>query len=712
LTRVSAEPLLPKRIERLSELANNLWWSWHPQARDLFRALDYPLWRASGHNPVKQLADIAPERLSVASNDPLFLQLYDSVMGDFDEGMTTSGKWFSSSHRNNAKGLVAYFSMEFAIHNSLRTYAGGLGILAGDICKEASDLGVPLVGISFMYPQGYFHQHIDADGWQVEIDEQLSFDETPIKPVLTAQGSRLMVAIRLGDRPLSVAVWQVHVGSTMVYLLDTDVEGNLAEDRQLASRLYCADREQRIAQEIVLGVAGVRVLRALGIRPSVWHANEGHTAFMMLERVREYIAAGVPFPQATRRVGASTVFTTHTPVPAGTEMFPIELVDKYLHGWWDSLGISRGEFLNLAQSANRADTGFNMTVLGLRLADHRNAVSRLHGTVARRMWAGLWPDMVQDKVPIRHVTNGVHVPTWLAPEFRRLYDDYLGEGWLEKHDDAELWDKVFDVPNSQLWNVRRRLKTKLIAAIMERAQKSWRDGDLTAEQIMMMGTLLDVEVLTIGFARRFAAYKRAALVLEDIGRLERIVTDPLHPVQIVFAGKAHPADFEAKYLIQKVYSLAKDRRFQGRIAFVEDYDMHLAHYLTQGVDLWLNTPVPVAEACGTSGMKAALNGVPHLSVPGGWWCEGYNGRNGWILGECANPSSQDKSAADAMALYELLEEKVVPLYYERDRRGIPHGWIHLVKEAIRSVAPAFSARRMVREYTTEMYLPAARTLGD
>lgn len=709
---MSADSPIPSRIGRLHELAENLWWSWHPQARDLFRALDYPLWRSSGHNPVRQLVSVAPERLLAASDDPSFLRLYDSAMSEFDEDMTTSRKWFPSNYGDKAPGPVAYFSMEFAIHNSLKTYAGGLGILAGDICKEASDLGLPLVGIVFMYPNGYFHQHLAADGWQVEMDEQLSFDETPIKPVLTPQGGRLMVTIRLGDRPLSVAVWQVRVGRTTVYLLDTDVEGNLAPDRSLACRLYCADREQRVAQEIILGVAGVRVLRALGVRPLVWHANEGHTAFMMLERIREYVAAGVPFPQAARRVSASTAFTTHTPVAAGTEVFPIELVERYLHGWWESLGISREAFFQLAQADGHAEHGFNMTVLGLRLADHRNAVSRQHGEVARHLWSGLWPGTAEDEVKIGHVTNGIHVPTWLAPEFGRLYDRYLGEDWLDGQDEAELWDKVFGIPDSLLWDAHRRLKRKLIAAIMERAQKSWRNGDLTAEQLIMMGTLLDVEVLTIGFARRFAAYKRATLVFEDIQRLERMVTDPLHPVQIVFAGKAHPADFEAKYLIQKVYSLAKDRRFQGRIAFVEDYDMHLAHYLTQGVDVWLNTPVTISEACGTSGMKAALNGVPHLSVPGGWWCEGYNGRNGWILGDCATPVPQEKSAREAAALYELLEEQVIPLYYRRDRQGVPHEWIELVKEAIRSIVPGFCARRMVKEYTQRMYLPAARAVMD
>ncbi|MDY6918358.1 MAG: alpha-glucan family phosphorylase [Chloroflexota bacterium] len=707
-----AGPTLPKRIERLSELADNLWWSWHPVARELFRALDYSLWKSSGHNPVKQLVDIASERLSAASDDPLFLRQYDSVMSEFDEDMATSRKWFPSKHHDRLDGPVAFFSMEFAIHNSLRTYAGGLGILAGDICKEASDLGLPLVGIVFMYPKGYFHQHIGADGWQAEIDEHLSFDEAPINPVLTSEGSRLVLGVQLGDRPLAVAVWKVQVGRTTVYLLDTDVEGNLAQDRQLASHLYTTGREQRIAQEIVLGVAGVRALRALGVRPSVWHANEGHTAFMMLERIREHVEAGVPFAEAARRVRASTVFTTHTPVPAGTEVFSPDLVERYLHGWWESVGIGRDTFFELARSGVRADQGFNMSALGLRLSDHRNAVSRLHAQVARRMWVGLWPDEREDRVPIEPVTNGVHVPTWLAPELGLLYDAYLGEDWLERQDEAELWDRVSDIPDNELWDVRRELKRKLIAALLQRAQKSWRSGELTAEQLMMMGTLLDVDALTIGFARRFATYKRATLMFEDTERLERIVTSPSRPVQIVFAGKAHPADFEAKHLIQKVYSLAKDRRFQGRIAFVEDYDMHLAHFLTQGVDLWLNTPVLLAEACGTSGMKAVLNGVPHLSVPGGWWYEGYNGNNGWMIGERPADALRDRSTAEAMALYRILEEQVVPLYYQRDRRGVPHGWIRLVKEAVRSVVPAFCARRMVKEYATQMYLPAARALGD
>jgi len=521
-----------------------------------------------------------------------------------------------------------------------------------------------------------------------------------------------VVQVWLENRPLSVAVWQVRVGRTTVYLLDTNAEGNSPQDRQLSSNLYTADREQRLQQEIVLGIGGVRVLRALGVKPSVWHANEGHTAFMTLERVREEVQAGVPFAEAVRRVRASTVFTTHTPVPAGTDIFPIELVEKYLGNHQDSVKIDREALLRLGQHDSASDQMFNMTVLGLEMSDHRNAVSKLHGQLARRIWHGLWPDKAENAVPISHVTNGVHLLTWLAPELGRLYETHIGSDWLRMHDDARLWERTSAIPDEELWAVRRRLKRKLVGAMLERAQKCWRHGEVTAEQLITMGALLDSEVLTIGFARRFAGYKRAPLILEDIERLSRIIDSPGRPVQIIFAGKAHPADFEAKCLLQKVYTLAKDHRFQGRIAFIEDYDMHLAHYLTQGVDVWLNTPLRLQEASGTSGMKAALNGVVHLSVPSGWWYEGCNGTNGWAIGDKLDTwELRDEDKADAEALYRLLEEKVVPLYYDRDRSGVPHGWIGLVKETIRSIAPAFSARRMLKEYIEQMYLPSASN-GD
>jgi starch phosphorylase len=703
---------VPERIGRLEELANNLWWSWHPQARDLFRALDYSLWHLGGHNPVKQLHEISTDKLATAATDPAFLNLYDSVMSAFDADMSEKGSWFATKYPNVLDGPVAYFSMEFAIHNSLPIYAGGLGVLAGDICKEASDLGLPLVGVGFMYPQGYFHQHISAEGWQEEIYRQLDFDEAPINPINPVPRSNWcspLIQLKLGDKPLYIGGWLVQLGRGNLYLLCCDVAGNMPQDQQLCARLYAADQEQRIQQEIVLGVGGVRVLRALGIKPSVWHANEGHCAFMMLERVREEVEGGVAFDEALSKVRASTVFTTHTPVSAGTDIFPIPLVEKYFRSYWESLGINRETFLELGRQDGTSDRTFNMTVLALKMADHRNAVSQLHGKVTRRMWHGLWPEIKEDEVPISYITNGIHMPTWVAREMSHLYEKHLGQDVSKRHDDTNLRELVLNIPDEELWAVRQILKRKLIGAMVERARQCSNERECKARQVLAMGSLLDPDVLTIGFVRRFTAYKRPELIFHDVERLKRIVTDRWHPVQIIFAGKSHPADVPSKQLLHDVYTLATDREFQGRIAFVEDYDMHMAHYLVQGVDVWLNTPRRLQEACGTSGMKAAVNGVLHLSVRDGWWYEGYNGTNGWAIGdevEAYDPREEDKS--DAAALYRLLEEEIVPLYYQRDRDGVPHGWVRMIKEAIDSIVPRFCTRRVLKEYIERMYIPAAR----
>jgi starch phosphorylase len=700
---------LPGRIVRLEELANNLWWSWHPQARDLFRALDYPLWRLGGHNPVKQLREIEPDKLEAAANDPAFLSLYDSVMSTFDADMSAQDTWFSAKYPNVLRGPIAYFSMEFAIHNSLPIYAGGLGVLAGDFCKEASDLALPLVGVGFMYPQGYFHQRISPEGWQEEIYRQLDFDEAPINPVLSSQGRRSLVQVEVGGGQLHVGAWQVCVGRVNLYLLSCNIPENLPQIQPLCDRLYTADPEQRIQQEIVLGIGGVRVLRALGINPSVWHANEGHSAFMLLERVREEIARGMSFADALQKVQSTTVFTTHTPVPAGHDVFPVELMEKYFHSYyWDSLGIGRDTFMELGRPSGTSAQTFSMTVLALKMADHRNGVSQPHGKVTRRTWHGLWPEVLEDEVPISHITNGVHMSTWVAPEMGRLYERHLGQDISKRYDDINLQEAVSNIPDDEFWAVRQLLKGKLMNAMVERTRQCSSERECTARQVLAMGALLDPRVLTVGFVRRFTEYKRPALLFYDVERLKRIVNDRWRPVQIIFAGKSHPADLPSKALLQHVYSLAMGREFQGRIAFVEDYDMHMARYLVHGVDLWLNIPRRLQEACGTSGMKASINGVLHLSVRDGWWYEGYNGANGWAIGDGLDlPNPEDEDKADAEALYHLLEEEIVPLYYERDRNGVPHGWLRMVKEAIGSIVPVFSARRMLKEYIERMYMPAA-----
>jgi starch phosphorylase len=667
------------------------------------------LWRVSGHNPVKQLLEISPDKLREAANDPEFLTLYDSVMARFDTDLTSNERWFPKNHSGLLSEQVAYFSAEFAIHRSLPIYAGGLGVLAGDLCKEASDLGLPLVAVGFMYPQGYFQQRISPEGWQEEIYRQLDFDEAPIRPCPWPDTCATTVQLQMNDKTIQVCSWLVKVGQVNLYLLDTNCEGNSPQDRQLTARLYTADREQRIQQEFILGIGGVRILRALGLNPTIWHANEGHTSFMMVERLREEIASGHDINHAAERIRNTTVFTTHTPVPAGHDVFPVDLIEKYLRKYRESLGLSLPDFMRLGQ-VHPDDPSFNMTALGLKMAEHRNAVSRLHGEVSRKMWHVLWPQLDEDKVPIIHITNGVHVPTWIAPELSEICKNFVSPELIDRHDDISLCEKVADIPDGQFWEVRQLLRRKLIQYILEAAQHRWAEGNATAQQILAMGSLLDADTLTIGFVRRFAEYKRPALIFSDVERLKKIVNNRQRPVQIIFAGKSHPADFASKVLLHRVYSLASDREFQGRIAFVEDYDMHIARFLTQGVDVWLNNPRRLQEACGTSGMKASINGVPHFSIRDGWWDECYNGKNGWSINGGPEMADKEQDNTDAEAIYQLLETQIVPVFYKRDRDGVPHDWIKVVKEAFRTVVPQFSARRMLKEYTEKMYIPAAQYL--
>ncbi|HJX12550.1 MAG TPA: alpha-glucan family phosphorylase [Dehalococcoidales bacterium] len=700
---------IPARIGRLETLAYNLWWSWHPAARLLFRMLDYPLWRISGHNPVQVLREISQEKLETAATDNTFLDFYDAVIAAFDNELKDNNSWYARKYPDSLPGPVAYFSMEFAIHNSLPIYAGGLGVLAGDLCKESSDLGLPMVAVGFMYPQGYFQQRISDEGWQEEVYRHLDFSQAPISPILSQDGKKSVAIVQLDGRTLHIGVWLVRLGRLNLYLLDTGIDDNAPQDRELSGRLYTAERENRLQQEILLGIGGVRVLRALGIAPSVWHANEGHTAFMMVERIREEVARGSRFEQALEKVQSTSVFTTHTPVPAGHDVFSAELIDKYFAGYWPSLGIGRDKFLDLGRRDGSGETSFNMTNLSLKTSNHRNAVSRLHETVTRRMWQGLWPGTNEEDTPIIHVTNGVHVPTWLALETRQLYNRFLGEDWGERHDDPELWQRIDRIPDEELWGTHTVLKRKLFHIIIERSQASWAKNQATAQQILTMGSLLDHDALTIGFVRRFAEYKRPSLLFQDIERLKKLVNNPWRPVQIVFAGKSHPADTASKALLQRVYTMARDRAFQGRIAFLEDYDMRLARYLVQGVDVWLNTPRRLQEASGTSGMKAALNGVLQLSVPDGWWHEAYNGDFGWSIGDDSiKASAEEEDKSDSDALYRLLEEKVIPLYYDRDLNTLPQAWVSMMKRSIRSLVPVFCARRMLKEYCERMYLPASR----
>ncbi|MBC7221652.1 alpha-glucan family phosphorylase [Candidatus Bipolaricaulota bacterium] len=693
------ENVIPERIRGIVELAQNLWWTWHPSARRLFRALDYQAWLETTHNPVLMLRVIRPQRFQELANDPEFLALYDQVMAEYRADLSRPSL--------DLPGPVAYFCAEFGVHVSLPIYAGGLGILAGDTLKEASDMALPMVGIGLIYTQGYVTQRIREDGWPEEEQKALDPSAHPLEPVRDSSGSPLLLEIPAFRPSVRAQVFLARVGRVPLYLLTTDVEGNAPQDRTISQRLYTTDLEQRFKQEWVLGVGGMRALERLGIRPAVLHLNEGHPAFALLEHLRQFLAQGLSFEEALLRTRQTTVFTTHTPLPVATDVFPFALLDRYLAPYCQEHGLPYEAILELGKDPKNPEAGFNMTIFALRLSRHVNAVSRRHGEVARRIWAGI--RFRDEEVRIEAITNGVHLFTWIEPlRVQRLLDKYLGKDWRERPDDPEVWQGVEKIPDEELWAVHQERKEALIAELAARARRRWREG-APAKSVLAFGTLLDPNALTLGFARRFTAYKRPDLLLYNLERLKKLVTDPFRPVQIIFAGKAHPADIEGKRLIQKVFQLACDPAFAGRIAFVEEYDQHLARFLVAGVDVWVNTPLPPLEASGTSGMKASANGVPHLSVLDGWWLEGYTGENGWAFG--GEEHSEGRNQADAEALYRLLEDKIVPLYYERGPDGVPHGFVRVMKEAIRTVAPRFCTRRMLREYLKKLYIPAVRGKG-
>ncbi|MFO7588639.1 MAG: alpha-glucan family phosphorylase [Gemmatimonadota bacterium] len=725
---------LPSRIAGLDRLARNLWWSWQPEARDLFRHIGQTLWMRSRKNPVEMLRIVDQERLDALAADPLFLREYDGVMAGFEAVMAARRTWYADAGVDLGQG-VAYFCAEFGVHTSIPIYSGGLGILAGDHFKEGSDLGLPLVGVGFLYERGYFRQRMGEHGEQIAIDEPFHPVSMPLERVWGNGDDGAHAVVQLAEREIHLGVWRLRIGHTSIFLLDTDIEWNDPEDRLLSHQLYRGDLELRLRQEIVLGIGGVRVLRTLGHAPDVWHANEGHAAFMLLERIKERVEAGESAAEAMRGVAAATVFTTHTPVPAGHDAFPREMMDRYFSAYISRLGLDPEAFYALGR--HPADDGrYHMSALALRLADHRNGVSRLHGQVARRMWKDLWngeessgnqgtasaaaePEHgvladapSEEEVPIGHITNGIHVPSWVSPAFRELFDRHFGSDWVRSHDDPDLWERALDLPDELIWRAHQECKARLFGVLRQRARRRWQEEGSAADHVVASGTLLDPEVLTIDFARRFATYKRATLIFRDIDRLERILTSTWRPVQIVFAGKAHPADQPGQELLGDVYRKAMDRRFGGRIAFIEDYDMNVARNLYSGVDVWLNNPRPPMEACGTSGQKAAINGVPQLSTLDGWWAEGWTGRNGWAINEhqpidlSAEPHARDEG--DALSLYDILENEVAALYYKRDVDGVPRGWIRVMKQAIRAGGATFTARRMVKEYVERFYAPAAR----
>jgi len=691
---------IPSRIARLEELAYNFWWSWHREARDLFKMFDYTLWRSTSHNPVQMLLEVSSERLEELAADPLFLRQYDAVLMALDTDLKNGHLWFPTKYPNLTERPVAYFSAEFGLHQSLPIYSGGLGVLAGDHCKEASDIGLPLVAVGFLYEMGYFRQCLTADGWQEAVYPRFNPEEAAIREVRDEAGKSVFIPVEVGDRAVHLQIWHAQAGRTPFYLMDADNDMNAPWDRELTARLYGGDQEMRIQQEIVLGIGGMRTLRALGVAPAVFHLNEGHSAFLAIEQIRRLMTRrGLDLAQACTTAHARNIFTTHTPVPAGNDAFDRDHVREYLRPHAEEMGIDVDELvgLGLMDPADPREQ-FGMTVLALRLARFANGVSELHGAVARDMWQFLWPDSETHEVPIEHVTNGVHLSTWIADEMDPLYRKHLA-------------DEPASLPRDVFWAEHERRRGHLVQMVRERLIRQGRREGASAEYKASVAHALDPHALTIGFARRFAPYKRATLMLRDPGRLARILGAAGRPVQIIIAGKAHPRNEPGKELMKHVWEMSRRPEFQGRLVLVEGYDIDLARHLVQGCDVWLNTPRRPMEASGTSGMKAAANGALNLSVLDGWWCEGYEENNGWAIGtgkDHDDPERQD--AEDAESFYSLLEEQIAPLFYERDD-GLPGEWVRRMIEAVEAVIPQFSTARMVDEYADRFYVPCATEDG-
>ena len=695
-------------------LASNLWWSWHPEVINLFRDLDPIRWRQLDHNPIALLKEFTPERLETRAAELVLYSRINHAYRRLKEYLADTTLWGKTHAGVLGSKPVAYFSLEFGVHESVPIYSGGLGVLSGDHVKSASGLGVPLVAIGLFYDQGYFKQQLDKEGWQAEEYLDTKVENLPMEPAKGPDGKPITIEIETRTGTLLAKVRLMHVGRVNLYLLDCDVEGNSPEDRELTSRLYGGDNRTRIRQELVSGVGGVRALEALGITPGVYHLNEGHSAFATLEATRKLMKDdGLSFDDALREVAQHTVFTTHTPVPAGHDRFDGGLIEEHLGPLRDELGISFEQLMSLGrvEPKNEHET-FCMTVLGLKLSRRANAVSNLHGHVTRRMWAHLWPWRVEEEIPIGHITNGVHTYSWLAWQMQTLYERHFPADWYHRIGEAEIWQQIHNVDPGELWETHHALKNLLLAFVRRRVSRQCRRRGESDEVVEAARNMFDPNILTIGFARRFATYKRADLILRDLDRIDAIVNDADRPLQLIFAGKAHPADQPGKELIRTIANLRHDSRFASRIAFVEDYDINVCRHLIQGVDVWLNNPRRPLEASGTSGEKAVLNGALNLSILDGWWAEAFDGTNGFAIGTgTSHVNTEVTDARDGKSLYEVLENEVIPLYYERDIDGLPRHWIKRMMNSISSLAWRFSAHRMVADYVESAYLPAAGGLS-
>ena len=710
LGRITVSTIIPESLSRLSDLARNFWWTWNCEAVDLFKSIDSRLWYKLGANPTALLRKIGNKKLMQRANNAAFMESYSSVVKKFDEYLNSADTWFSNNHPAHRGQMTAYFSAEFGLSESLPIYSGGLGVLSGDHCKSASDLGIPFTAIGLFYRQGYFNQSINREGIQETAYSTLNLADLAIRPVHDANGENLLIGVDMPGRTVYASIWLVEVGRVHLYLLDSDVPNNNELDRRITARLYGGDGDTRIQQEILLGMGGVKALKALGINASVYHMNEGHSAFLGFELIRNLMQEQrLNFKEACEAVASSSVFTTHTPVPAGIDVFHHDTMDRYFTGYRDSLGISRDEFLALGADMWNSN-GFNMASLAMTLAARRNGVSKLHGAVTRRMFNSLWPDIPEDEVPVTHVTNGIHTLTWLSTPLKKLYDTYLEEGWDQKLYEQKTWEAMDNIPDEELWQTHLSLKANMTQYINSSIKAGGADNGIAAAEFSGM---IDPGILTIGFSRRFATYKRASLIFRDIRRIRKILNTEDMPVQLIFAGKAHPADKPAQDIIKSINDVARQEGFEGKVILLENYNMALARRLVQSVDVWLNNPRVPMEASGTSGQKACINGVLNLSVLDGWWKEGYNGQNGWAIGTDAvyeNEFHQDN--ADSESLYELLEKSLVPLYYDRNEMGVPVKWVKMMKESVKSLAAEYSTHRMVQEYTERLYIPSIERISN
>ena len=699
--RITVNPQLPKRIEKLSEISNNLWWSWNTEFLRLFQKIDKDLWEESEKNPVKFLKRVSQEKLDNASKNAMFLKEYDKLVDNFENYMKSKNTWFSNKYPENKNDLIAYFSAEYGLDQTIPIYSGGLGILSGD-------LGIPLVAVGLLYKNGYFHQKINGYGGQETEYNNIDLYDLPINAVKDQNGEDLIIYVKFPKRRLYLKVWQINVGRVKLYLLDSDIEKNNEEDRDVTLRLYGGDQEMRIRQEIVLGMAGVNLLRTLGLKPTVYHMNEGHSAFLTLEIIKNTIKEKqVSFDVAKDIASSKTVFTTHTPVPAGNDIFPLDLVEKYFKDFWPRLGISKEEFLKLGMKPTQdLEPGFNMGILALKIAGKKNGVSKLHGAVSRELFGEVWPEIAANESPITYVTNGIHTCSWLSPRLKELYNKYLIPYWQDNIHLDKTWEKVKDIPDQELWEAHMQRKEKLLNLVKDSTVNRLRRSGYSYEKINDIVSKINPNALTIGFARRFATYKRATLIFRDLERITQILNNQERPVQIIFAGKAHPADKEGQDLIKYIHEVSMMPQFKGKIFLLENYNIAMSRYLVSGVDVWLNNPRRPMEASGTSGQKASVNGVINFSVLDGWWAEGYNQYNGWTIGTNAEFDSYEaQDNADSESLYRTLESKIVPMYYNKDKDGMSSKWIETMKNSIISTGGKYSTARMLVDYTNNLYIP-------